>query len=84
MLGTVLQFIEHKNLPVDFKLGVLLKRHFEFQYRKTLENQASSVVDLPRFFMHDVAACLEMIKKKFSRSLFCQRLLIVFAGIKGL
>jgi hypothetical protein len=40
------QFIESKNLPLD--LGVRLQNHFEFQYRKTLENQASELVELPR------------------------------------
>ena len=47
----MMQYIEKKNLPVD--LGLRLKGHFEFQYRKKLENQASSLVDLPRSLMLD-------------------------------
>jgi hypothetical protein len=42
-----LQFIESKNLPHD--LGNKLQNHFEFQYRKALKNQASALIDLPRY-----------------------------------
>jgi len=49
------QFIESKNLPLD--LGIRLQNHFEFQYRKTLENQASELVELPRSLAVKVSEC---------------------------
>ncbi len=60
-----LQFIESKNLPHD--LGNRLQNHFEFQYRKTVENQAGTLVDLPRYNMIEILTDLPLELARVTR-----------------